>query len=104
MARVLSSGREASIRQHMDGDLAVREWLMRAQMSSPLMDDPGDCPWDTASHTLPQGVGDQGTMLMDLLSEIQNTSPENYETIYILATRVYSVLTEKTGPNRVYLA
>lgn len=102
MARVLSSGRDASIRQHMDGDLAVRESLMRAQMSSPLMDDPGDCPWDTASHTLPQGVGDQGTMLMDLLSEIQNTSPENYETIYILATRVYSVLTEKTGPNRVY--
>ncbi|WFD19153.1 beige protein-like 1 [Malassezia caprae] len=39
---------------------------------------------------------------MELLSEIQATSPENYEEIHILASRVYSTLTEETGPSRVY--
>lgn len=102
MARVLSSGSDASIPQHMGGEIAMHESLIRSQISSPLMGDPGDRAWESFSHTQPQVTDDRGTTLMELLSEIQATSPESYEKIYILATRVYSTLTEHTGPFRVY--
>lgn len=106
MARVLSSGSHALldmppwIPQSEYDEASVKDSLLRAQMSSPLLGDPCDRLWGSLPAPAPsQGMGDT---LMGLFSKIQETSPENVEELHLLATQVYSVLTEDTGPSRVY--